>query len=86
MAKLEWQEFDQSGALIATYSKRDEAKELSVSVNIPFKSTVSNSDADLFQKPKVHKSILEKLFDVFLPAGYPASVTSDYLAYGCVPC
>ncbi|KAF2665655.1 DUF647-domain-containing protein [Microthyrium microscopicum] len=33
------------------------------------------------RKPLAQKSLWEQLLDIFLPAGYPASVTDDYAAY-----
>lgn len=34
-----------------------------------------------FQHPRVTKSPAQRVLDVFLPAGYPHSVTEDYIQY-----
>ena len=33
------------------------------------------------QLPTVRNGYVQQLFDVFLPAGYPSSVTDDYIQY-----
>lgn len=58
-------ETDEAGNILATYVQTAGSKEAS-------------SRIDVIQ-PQETKAIWQRALDVFLPAGYPNSVTDDYL-------
>lgn len=63
---LEIEEYDQANNLVATYIKS------------PSTDSVSRIDVIV---PKNSTSYARSILNAFLPAGYPNSVTSDYLEY-----
>ncbi|TID15690.1 DUF647-domain-containing protein [Venturia nashicola] len=67
--RLDIEEYDEAGNLVASYiqslSKRSERDATRVDVVLP-------RDA---------KTVWSMCLDVFMPAGYPHSVTDDYLKY-----
>lgn len=64
-ANYEIVETDEAGNITATYIQSGATKD-------------GNARVDVIS-PKESKSTWQKALDVFLPAGYPYSVTSDYL-------
>jgi pectin methylesterase-like acyl-CoA thioesterase len=58
-------ETDEAGNVTATYVQTDGSKE-------------SLSRVDVIQ-PQDTKALWQKTLDIFLPSGYPHSVTDDYL-------
>ncbi|KAF2117712.1 vitamin B6 photo-protection and homoeostasis-domain-containing protein [Lophiotrema nucula] len=65
---LEIVERDEAGNIVASYvESRSEKRESSSRVDVIL--------------PKETKSYSQQLLDVFLPAGYPSSVTEDYIHY-----
>lgn len=76
-------ESDESGAVTATY----ESDKDSVSVcSIRFTTFCPGlSVADYSQQSQLQKApLLQQLVHVFLPAGFPASVTEDYVGYAAL--
>ncbi|KAF2491100.1 DUF647-domain-containing protein [Lophium mytilinum] len=74
-------ERDDAGALLATYisspSSQGSRVDIIVRPHALYPSHVSNQP----QHPQHPKSSWRTVLDVFLPAGYPSSVTEDYLEY-----
>lgn len=64
-ANYEIVETDEAGHITATYVQSGATKDASSRVDVIL--------------PAQSKSPWQKVLDVFLPAGYPQSVTSDYL-------
>lgn len=58
-------ENDEAGNVTATYVQTAESKDHSSRVDVIY--------------PKETKALWQRALDVFLPAGYPHSVTDDYL-------
>lgn len=58
-------ETDEAGNITATYVQTAQSKELLARVDVIY--------------PRETRPIWQRVLDIFLPAGYPHSVTSDYL-------
>jgi hypothetical protein len=82
MSELRLVEFNQSGELVAAYTQEKSANKLVITVwRSPSEAMHLISTSDFWQVPYSTSWTWQSLVDVFLPAGYPASVTDDYLAY-----
>jgi len=80
--RLEFTERDEAGTVTATYIRSpSQTGQCRVDVIVRrYRCVLSASDStNLLQLPKETKSPWQRLLDVFLPAGYPHSVTDDYL-------
>lgn len=88
--RLEITEYDEAGNLTSTYvqSRRTEgAKHGRVDILVgqrhAHRRPRPSTDSRL-QLPESGKTAWQRVLDVFLPAGYPQSVTEDYIE--CVKC
>jgi hypothetical protein len=75
-------EYDQAGALLASYTAGAKGGSSAVQVRASIDSVVGRARINVLAEQNVRptKPAWEQLVDVFLPAGYPASVTDDYLS------
>lgn len=77
-------ETDGAGNLTATYVQssagngQDTRVDIIVSITRNTTQWTGQSTADTDQLPENPKNSWQRLLDVFLPAGYPHSVTEDY--------
>lgn len=73
MMMMEMREFDEAGTLVATYvESRDGDGSGSTSTRVDVLHPAGAATT---------RSWLRRSLNVFMPAGYPSSVTSDYLGY-----
>lgn len=79
--QLEIKESDQAGNVVATYiASGDSRVDVVVRAFLTCALTRGGSANDA-QLPQQTRSYAQQLLDVFLPAGYPHSVTEDYTRY-----
>lgn len=76
-------EYDEAGNVVATYIVSDNSRVDVVVRNILAFASCREGYTDDAQLPQQTKSYVQQLLDVFLPAGYPHSVTEDYTRYVC---
>lgn len=81
---LQIEEVDETGNLTATYveSSSSAASRVDVIVSSAHESLILGIWAYSWGKvPEKGISIWSRILNIFLPAGYPHSVTSDYIQY-----
>jgi hypothetical protein len=79
---VEIEEVDHANNLTATYIKSTSAENgsrLDVIVTIPSFVLIFRSETDSKKIQKSSTSYAKNILNAFLPAGYPHSVTEDYL-------
>lgn len=78
---LEIEEYDEAGNVVTTYiASGDSRVDVVVRTFAAFLLAGKGQTNDA-QLPHRTKSYAQQLLDVFLPAGYPHSVTEDYTQY-----
>jgi hypothetical protein len=87
---LELNEYNESGALLSVYVESDGRMHQIKQRDILDKAIFQVSNivekpfyhvADLMQKPRGRLGLVQSWLKIFLPAGYPYTVTEDYLPY-----
>lgn len=79
--QLEIEECDQAGNVVATYIASSDPRVDIVVRGFLTCASARSGGANDAQRPQQTKSYAQQLLDVFLPAGYPHSVTKDYTQY-----
>lgn len=81
---LELIETDEAGNVVATYVQTSTGGRNATRIDrivTHHSESIQSSHSYLTQVPKGSQKSLKTLLDVFLPSGYPQSVTEDYLPY-----
>ena len=86
-------QYDESGRLVSTFviskdglnvvKERDIRSGVAHKARYIYFCSLSTQHANRMQEDRGWSSMLQIASEVFLPAGYPTSVTDDYLPYEC---